>query len=95
MTCGNGGTYALGHEDTQTLCEFKPLTTINLKQFTKPGISPRPEKVERISAGLAHTGCIIDGRAYIWGKMGTNPNLIFRLPTLMAFRTDDYSHDIP
>jgi mitogen-activated protein kinase kinase kinase 9 len=43
------------------------------------------DKIEKIVCGLGHSGCIINGRAYVWGICGTKESMIFKIPTSIEF----------
>lgn len=75
LACGFGEGYALGTDEGQTISEFR---SVHMRRVQQSGSSPRVEKVERIACGLAHSGCIMDGRAYVWGMMGQKDGLIFK-----------------
>ncbi|CAD8210835.1 unnamed protein product [Paramecium pentaurelia] len=69
FSCGFGESYALGHQENQTISEFKLIQ--NLSHF----------KVEKISCGLAHSGCIIEGgKPYLWGYCKSNKDF-YKQPT--------------
>lgn len=68
LSCGFGEGYALGHNENSTICEFKPISTLG------------NSKVEKIACGLAHSGCIVDGKPYLWGIALGNRESI-RIPT--------------
>lgn len=86
LSAGFGEGYALGTEDSATTPEFKQVA---IRRHNK-GTSPRIEKIERISCGLAHSGCLMDGKPYVWGMMGQKEGLIFKQPTLLK---DEYMLD--
>jgi mitogen-activated protein kinase kinase kinase 9 len=77
LACGFGEGFALGTDDQATTAEFKVVSVRGRQKA-----SPRAEKVEKICCGLAHSGCIIEGRVrmgrdvdglrqpYVWGMMG-------------------------
>lgn len=58
LSCGNGGSYALGHGNRQTISTFKAIDS-----FSDIGI-----KIIKIACGMNHSGCITDkGKVYMWG----------------------------
>ena len=75
---GFGETYALGHGDTKTLIEFKLI--IFPKITTRASIS-KTDEVEKVACGLAHSGCIKNGKIYLWGIYSNKTSNIFKIPT--------------
>ena len=75
LSCGFGQGYALGHEDNQTLSEFKAIQAFNK---SKSKTSPRSEKIEKMTCGTSHSCCLIEGRPYIWGMLGSRESLKFK-----------------
>ncbi len=59
-----------------------------MKQQNEKSISPRQEKIEKICCGLTHSGCVMGGKAYVWGMMGVREQLVFKQPTQIQI---DYS----
>lgn len=57
-SCGYGSSYALGHGNKRTLNRFKEI------QYFSDLIE---NQVDKIAAGVSHSGCLIAGRVYIWG----------------------------
>ncbi|KAM3137799.1 hypothetical protein pb186bvf_010042 [Paramecium bursaria] len=55
FSCGFGEGYALGHQENITTSEFKHITQL------------QGYKVDKVSCGLAHSGCLYDGKPLIWG----------------------------
>lgn len=38
------------------------------------------EKFDKVICGLGNSGCIINGKAIIWGINGSKENLVFKIP---------------
>lgn len=75
LSCGFGEGYSLGHQDNQTLCEFKAVSAL------------ASLRVEKISCGIAHSGCIAEGRGFVWGVALPNREQI-RVPTQIKVQDD-------
>lgn len=59
---GDNSTSALGVEESSSLSSF---TEIQLPSSSKTSIR---DSITHVSCGLSHSGCIIGGKAFIWGK---------------------------
>ena len=77
-SAGFGETYALGHGDTKTLTEFKLI--MFPKTTTRTSIS-KTDDIEKVACGLAHSGCIKNGKIYLWGFYSNKTSNIFKTPT--------------
>lgn len=73
---GFGDTYALGLDKPQTICSFKEVNWFS-QAFSYS------EPIEKLSCGVAHSGCIIGGKVYLWGILGLNSQLHFKKPVLV------------
>jgi mitogen-activated protein kinase kinase kinase 9 len=92
FACGFGETYALGHGDTKSLPEFKlvtfPKTTSTRASYGKG------EEIDRISCGLAHSGCIKNGKIYLWGLYSNKIANVLKVPTQIDIIQADNPFDI-
>ena len=70
---GFGDTFALGLEKPQTICTFKEITWFSQ-------VLTYQEPVEKIACGVAHSGCIIGGKVYLWGVLGSGATLHYKKP---------------
>lgn len=76
LATGFGDTFALGLEKPQTICSFKEVSWFS-------SLNNYSEQIEKLSCGVAHSGCIIAGKVYIWGILGLNQQLHFKQPVLV------------
>lgn len=77
---GFGDTYALGLDTPTTICSFKEVSWFS-QAFSYA------EPIERLSCGVSHSGCIINGKVYLWGIMGLNSKLHYKSPILVNLPT--------
>ncbi|EGR33833.1 protein kinase, putative, partial [Ichthyophthirius multifiliis] len=76
FSTGYGETYALGHANNVTQCEFSQIQM------------PNKQQIKNISCGLTHTLCVIGQKAYIWGVAGVHEGLIFQNITELDTQQD-------
>jgi alpha-tubulin suppressor-like RCC1 family protein len=70
LTCGFSKYFSLGYESEEDVNIFKPIENI-----------PTKSAITKISAGVYHSGCIVDNESiYIWGK---GEVLQYEKPTIM------------
>ena len=82
LSTGYGESYALGHKDTETSSNFRP---INL--FTEQNIA-----VIKIACGPNSSGCITqEGNVYIWGLINYSSEdkpIYYKVPTRFPFESN-------
>jgi alpha-tubulin suppressor-like RCC1 family protein len=78
FSCGYGETYALGLGNTKTFSNFQEI----------PYFKDSSMKIEKISAGVSHSGCLINGQVYVWGTLGTSKALIHPKPNVMQINSE-------
>ena len=89
FSVGNGGSFALGHGNRQTITEFRPIDS-----FSDIGI-----RIKTIACGMNHSGCITDkGKVYMWGitsdisySSEMKDKCLLRTPTLISFPSNSES----
>ena len=60
LSCGYGGSFALGHGSQESLNQFKEIHSLRTLG-----------KIKTIAAGMNHSGCVTsDGKVYMWGISG-------------------------
>jgi alpha-tubulin suppressor-like RCC1 family protein len=83
LGCGFGENWQLGMETNTTIksfCEVKSIEKI-LGQYRQSGY--KLPKIRGISAGLSHSGCVIEDHGYIWGAVIGDPDnteAVFKTP---------------
>jgi len=45
----------------------------------------KAEEIEKIVCGLTHSGCIRNGKVYIWGLYSNKESSALKIPTLVEF----------
>jgi alpha-tubulin suppressor-like RCC1 family protein len=78
FSCGFGGSYALGHGNKKTINYFK-----EIKYF-----SDFQNKIEKIKAGVSHSGCLINGQLYLWGSLGSSKYLVYQKPNTIVLNKE-------
>lgn len=84
FACGFGETYALGNGDTKNLPDFEQVNfmkTITSRQHYQQ----KAEEIEKISCGLTHSGCIRNGKVYLWGLFSHKESVVLKIPTAIEF----------
>jgi alpha-tubulin suppressor-like RCC1 family protein len=69
FSCGFGETYALGHGSNSNLNSFQEITHFAEKYPNKKF------KIDKIEAGVSHSGIIISKTFFVWGLYGHPKNL--------------------
>mmetsp|Transcript_1152 Transcript_1152/g.1431 ORF Transcript_1152/g.1431 Transcript_1152/m.1431 type:complete len:111 (-) Transcript_1152:1823-2155(-) len=70
FSCGNGSTFALGHQTKESCCTFRQI------EFFNGGNAHNEDAlmnvgIKTIACGLSHSGCVtMDGQVYVWGLTG-------------------------
>ena len=102
FSCGNGSTFALGHQNKESCSTFRlveyfngPNTSQQLSNGDVTGI--HNVTLKTIACGLSHSGCVTgDGQVYVWGLAGEvsgKPNqdkllekCLYKKPTAISFK---------
>lgn len=92
LSCGYGGTYALGHGDTLTQSEFRHV--VSLVNCRTSRSSAAVEEIEKISCGLSHSACIKNGRVFLWGICGSRENQKHILPIPIDIKSSVQTSDM-
>lgn len=90
LSCGNGGSYALGHGNRESFSSFRVIESLE-------GV-----KIRRIGAGMNHSGAISEeGKVYLWGITSDiafsrefKEQSLLKRPTEIPFKSDDGKGDI-
>lgn len=85
FSCGNGGSYALGHGNRESCHSFKLIESLN------------DLDIKRIGCGMNHSGCLTeDGQVLTWGVCGDvsfskmmKEECLLKLPTKISFAKSD------
>lgn len=80
FSAGFGRTFALGHGDTSSHTEFKQILCFANARTSRTPVAAG-EEIERIAAGVSHSGCIRCGKVFVWGICGSKEAHKFPLPT--------------
>ena len=86
FSCGNGGSYALGHGNREICPYFK-----QIEFFASDHVS-----FKTIACGMAHSGCVTDdGSVYLWGIVSdaayfrdSKDKVYLKKPTRISFSVD-------
>lgn len=70
LSCGNGLSYALGHGNATTTNAFR-----EIKFFTENRLA-----IDKMACGLTISGCLANGKLYIWGSLGVSKYSIYKTP---------------
>lgn len=81
FVCGAGETFALGLGNKKSISVFSELSFFRETEL----------KVEKVRAGVAHSGALVNGQVYAWGFLGKDPQLRLKRPNLLV--TDSQIHD--
>jgi mitogen-activated protein kinase kinase kinase 9 len=92
LSCGYGGTYALGHGDTLTQSEFRQV--VSLVNCRTSRSSTVAEEIEKIACGLSHSACIKNGRVFLWGVCGAKDNQKHILPIPIDIKSSAQMSDM-
>lgn len=92
FSCGNGSTFALGHNSRDSCPTFRQIEFFNGND--DQGITGAGFKT--IACGLTHSGCVLtDGSVYLWGVAGDvqfskeyMEKCLLKKPTKISFRGD-------
>ena len=76
FSCGFGETHALGLPNRENQCTFCEVPFFSSGEFFEKGVA-------RIATGIAHSACIVNDQAYMWGVWGSQATMIFQQPTLV------------
>lgn len=78
FSSGEGKHYALGHGTSKSYCSFKLIEYFfNIKK-----------SIEKIGVGVNHSGCLINGKLYVWGKFGYDKRCLSPKPNVIPMNSD-------
>jgi len=78
FACGYGETFALGLGSTRTSNMFQEI----------PHFKDSALKIEKIAAGVSHSGCLVNGQIYVWGTLGTSKALTYQKPVALPVSSE-------
>ena len=78
FSTGQGKHYALGHGTNKSYTNFK-----SIEYFFKI-----KKNIEKIEVGVNHSGCLINGKLYVWGKFGYDKRCLSPKPNVIPMNSD-------
>ncbi len=78
FACGYGETHALGLGTTRTSNIFQEI----------PHFKDSALKIEKIAAGVSHSGCLVNGQIYVWGTLGSSKGLTYQKPFALPLSSE-------
>jgi alpha-tubulin suppressor-like RCC1 family protein len=77
FACGYGETFALGLNNKENQCTFCEISHLTSSEFFEKNIT-------KISTGISHSACLVNGVPYIWGLWGSKPGMMYQVPTQVS-----------